>query len=89
MNKTKPIVVKKWINSGVIGKIFSQMTEVNILDICDTIIEDSCSREILGDVLFQATNGEYYTVKVEAVIHKVSKVYAGCVIDRTKINQGA
>ena len=64
--KAKPLKVKKWYATGELtGK---PRTQAEILEQCGNALDRCCSHEILGDVVFKATNGKYYTVTVEAVI---------------------
>jgi hypothetical protein len=65
MTKSKPLTVKKWILTGELNQCKKQES---ILEQCGRLLDKNGVYDILGDVLFQATNGKYYTVTVEAVI---------------------
>jgi hypothetical protein len=65
--------VKKWIHSGELDT--DDGTEKKILDHCGSLLDSAESHEIIGEVLFQATNGKYYVVTVEAVIGLANPEY--------------
>jgi hypothetical protein len=72
MNNLK---VKNWISTGNIsGK--APKTQDAIMDKCGGLLDESDSHEILGDVIFQATDGKYYTVNVVPVISKCDASFA-------------
>ena len=39
------------------------------------------SHEIIGQVLFKATNGKHYTITVEAIISEANKEFAQDIMD--------
>ena len=69
----KPLKVKKWILTGELDDTIK--TQAQILDRAGSLLDKACSHEILGEVLFQATNGKYYVVTVEAVIGRANPAY--------------
>jgi len=62
----KPIKVAKWISCGELEE--RTRTQADILSQCGRLLDAACSHEIVGTVLFKATDGRYYTVTVEATI---------------------
>ena len=79
---TKKLRVKKWIYSGELdSKIKDQE---GILEQCGRALDRACSSEILGEVLFQATDGKYYVITVEALIGKANPEYVKDCIERAK-----
>lgn len=67
----KPIVVKKWIESGELDPKNKKMA--SIMDNCADLLDGSCAADILGGgILFKATNGKYYTITVEAIVGEAS-----------------
>lgn len=83
MAKSKKLRVKKWITTGEL-QVTGHETQDEILEHCGNLLDHSCSYEILGEVLFQATNGKYYTVTVEAVIARANMAWAKDVIEEHK-----
>lgn len=67
-----PLRVKKWICTG---ELSACKTEKEIIEQCGRLLDRNCSGEILGEVLFKATNGKYYVVTVEAVIEEANPEY--------------
>lgn len=80
MSTKKPIRVKKWISSGELNS--RNRTQASILDDCGRLLDESCSHEILGEVLFQATNGKHYVITVEAMIQEASTEYVKDMLSR-------
>jgi len=73
MAKRKQLKVKRWIHSGELD--VSNLTQADILNQCGRLLDKSCSHEILGEVLFQATDGKYYTITVEAVLGRANPAW--------------
>jgi len=71
----KPIVVKRVIRSGELN-IRPGTKQAELLEQAGANLDGSCSGEILGDVCFQAEDGKYYRMMVEALIEEVDKDYA-------------
>jgi hypothetical protein len=67
------IRVKEWINCGELDD--TAKTQSQILENCANLLDAVCSPEILGPVLFKATNGKYYTITIEAVLGEASKSF--------------
>lgn len=63
----KTVVPEKWIESGNLDPEAIKDSD-DILYECGELLDDSCAYEIVGQVLFKAKDGKYYTVTVEAVI---------------------
>lgn len=55
-----------------------------ILDDCGRLLDSACTHEILGEVLFLATNGKYYTITVEAVIGEASASWRNEILKEDK-----
>ena len=70
MATKKPLKVKKWIVSGELSGTNRTMDAV--IAECGIRLDKSCTSEILGEVLFLATDGKYYTITVEAVIGRAN-----------------
>jgi hypothetical protein len=73
MSTKKPIRVKKWIRTGELNS--RNRTQASILDNCGRLLDDACSHEILGEVVFLGTDGKYYVICVEAVIGVANPEY--------------
>lgn len=71
MAKRKLLKVKEWISLGELSEPCK--TNRDILDQAADLLDGACSHDILGQVLFKATNGKYYTVTVEALIGEAEK----------------
>ena len=56
-------------------------TQAAIIDQCCACLDGAEATEIIGEVLFKATNGKYYTVTVEAVIGEASKEFVQDILD--------
>ena len=67
----KKIEVKEWIEKGEFEG--NERDEDDIIDAACNALDSYNTTEILGPVLFKATNGKYYTVVVEAIIVEASK----------------
>lgn len=70
---TKKLRVKKWFESGELDS--RNLKQDDILDECGRLLDKAYSHEILGQTLFQATDGKYYTITVEAVISEANPEY--------------
>jgi hypothetical protein len=66
----KKLRVKKWVSVGELNE--SRKDQDEILGDCGRLLDKAYSHEILGTVLFQATDGKYYTITVEAVLGKAN-----------------
>jgi hypothetical protein len=82
MAKRKELKVKKWILSGELDD--RMKTQSQIIVQCGNLLDKACSGEILGEVLFQATDGKYYVVCVEAMITKANPSYVKDCLERMK-----
>lgn len=83
MAKSKKLRVKRWIATGEL-QVTGRETQDEILEHCGRLLDKSCSYEILGEVLFQATDGKYYTVTVEAVVGRANPEWVKEVIEEHK-----
>jgi hypothetical protein len=82
MAKHKQLRVKKWLSTGEL--VAELKTQGSILEACGRLLDTSCSHEILGEVLFQATDGKYYVITTEAVIGKANPEYVKDCLQRIK-----
>jgi hypothetical protein len=73
MAKQRQLRVKKWITNGEVNP--KAKTQDEILESCGNLLDASCSHDILGEVMFKATNGKHYVVTVEAVIAEANPEY--------------
>jgi hypothetical protein len=69
----EPITVKRWIRSGELND--SSKTQEEILEECGNLLDNSCSSEIIGEVLFEGTDGKYYTITTESIIGVASESF--------------
>ena len=67
------VTVKKWIKSGELNE--DCVTQEDVLSNCGRLLVDSCSHEILGEVLFEGTDGKYYVITTEAMIQEANPEY--------------
>jgi hypothetical protein len=67
----KPIKVAEFIEKGELSGTEKDSEE--ILATCADLLDDSCTHEIVGPVLFRDRDGRYYTVTVEAIVSRASK----------------
>ena len=74
--------VKNWIRDG--NERFEAQglddTE-DILCAAGRLLDDACSHEIVGEVLFEGEDGEFYTGKVEFVIAEADPEYVKEALD--------
>ena len=68
----KPLVVAKVISPGELD-IKPGTKQADIIQQAGYALDRCESGEIMGDLCFQATNGKYYSVFVEALIEEVDK----------------
>ena len=64
--KFVPISVKRWISRGELDGIEKDADD--IIESCGSLLDNACSSEVLGTVLFEGTDGKFYTVTLEAEI---------------------
>lgn len=61
--------IKKWFQDGNEGFEAQGLDSTeDVLCAAGRLMDDSCTHDIVGPVLFQAKNGKYYTGTVEFVI---------------------
>jgi len=82
----RPIKVKRWLKSGELSEEHN-ITQENIIETCGILLDKSCAPDILGDVLFQATDGKYYVITVEALIQEANPDYVTEVLKEEAANQ--
>ena len=75
----KTIKVKEWIRTGELSG--EPKTQAAIIDQCCNLLDGACSHDIIGEVLFKATDGKYYTITVEAEIGEASKEFVQDILD--------
>jgi hypothetical protein len=71
--------VKRWIYSGELDK--SSRDKASILDNCGSLLDKSCSHEILGEVVFEGDDEKFYVITVEAVIAEGNPDYIKSVLE--------
>jgi hypothetical protein len=69
----KPIRVKKWLRTGELNS--RNRIQSSILEDCGRHLDRACSYDILGDVLFEGTDGKHYVITVEALIQEANPDY--------------
>jgi hypothetical protein len=67
---SEKIKVKRWLKAGELDPTIFEQDD--ILENCGNLLDASCSHEILGDVMFEGTDGKFYTITVEAVISEAN-----------------
>ena len=67
------LTVKKWIAVGELDE--KEIDQDSILDTAGRLLDRAYSHEILGEVLFEATNGKHYVVTIEACIEEANPEY--------------
>ena len=77
--KKAKLEVKKWHLKGEFSGM--EMDSEAILDVAGNALDGACSHDILGQNVFQATNGRYYQVQVNAHIIPLTKDEAKEIID--------
>lgn len=65
--------VKRWLRNGEVDP--NCTTQDEIIASCGNLLDHACSHDILGEVLFEATDGKVYVVTVEAVIAEANPTY--------------
>jgi len=78
MSKDK-LKVKRWIRDGELNAV--NMDQDSILENCGALLDNACSHEILGDVVFEGTDGKFYVVTVEALISEGNPEYIKSVLE--------
>ena len=73
------IKLTEWIRTGELSG--EPKTQDAIIDQCCNLLDGAEAAEIIGEVLFKATNGKYYTVTVEAVLGEASKSFVQDILD--------
>jgi len=73
MSTKKPIRVKHWIRTGELNSC--NRTQKSILEECGRLLDKACTPDILGDVLFEGTDGKYYVITVEALTQEANPDY--------------
>lgn len=73
------LVVKEMIACGELDE--KSKDNEDIINQCGTLLDRSCSHDIVGKVLFKATNGRYYTVHVEAIISPADREFVNQVLE--------
>jgi len=69
---TKRTRIKKWINRGELADC---ETVGDIVEVSGRLLDKAYASEIIGPALFQAANGKYYLVAVEALVEEASPEY--------------
>lgn len=77
--------VRKWIRCGELSP--SNTAIEDVIQNCGRALDHNGAPDILGDVLFQATNGKYYVINVEAIIQEANPEYVKDVLAEEKNNQ--
>ena len=76
MKKTKPLKIKRWIRDGNEGFERQKIeTQDELLEAAGRLLDKSCSGDIVGECVFQATDGKHYVGTVEFVISECSPGY--------------
>lgn len=73
MSTKEPIRVKKWIRHGELNP--HNHKQASILEECGRLLDSACTSEILGEVLFEGTDGKHYVITVEALIQEANPEY--------------
>jgi hypothetical protein len=73
MSNKKETRVKKWLLHGELNPRNHKLSSV--IEECGRLLDKSCTGDILGDVLYEGTDGKYYTIHVEALIQEAYPLY--------------
>ena len=66
LNEPKPTDIKLFVKEGELFGAADIKTTGQLMEQVARLMDKSCVYDIAGDVLFQAANGKFYTVHVEA-----------------------
>ena len=67
---SEKIKVKRWLKAGELDP--KKVDQDDILDDCGALLDSAYSHEILGDVMFEGTDGKFYVITVEAIISEAN-----------------
>jgi len=81
----RPIKVKKWLRTGELSR--SNKTQAALIEECGRALDKNNAYDILGDVVFLATDGKYYVITVEALIQEANMEYVKDLISENSHNQ--
>ena len=81
----RPLKVKKWLRTGELSR--SNKTQAALIEECGRALDKNNACDILGDVLFLATDGKYYVITVEALIQEANMEYVKDLISEDSHNQ--
>ena len=75
--------IKKWLRDGNCG-LAAPENDINstddLLDAAGHLLDDACSHDIVGEVLFEGEDGKTYAGTVEFVIAEAAPAYVGAVL---------
>lgn len=75
-NSKNPIKIKKWISDGNAGLSIMGLQDTNDLyEVCGHVLDNTCSWDIMGEVLFEGDDDKVYVLNVEAVISEANEEY--------------
>lgn len=75
----KELEVKRWLRTGELDE--NHTLQDDILDDCGRLLDKAYSHEILGEVMFEATDGKIYVINVEAMISEANPEYVKDVLN--------
>lgn len=76
LEKNKTVGIEEWIYEGNEELSASGITDTDgLLQAAANALDNACSWDIVGPILFKGTDGEYYVGTVEFVISKANADY--------------
>ena len=71
--------IKKWIRTGELDPCITDSE--GIIEAAGAALDKNCAYDILGEVMFEADDGKYYVVNVEASILEANPEYVKQVLE--------
>lgn len=72
-DEKKSLEVKRWLRTGELSEHLKSQSE--IIEECGRALDKACAYEIVGEAVFEATNGKYYVITTEALIDECNPEY--------------
>ena len=78
MSQATKLKIKKWLVTGELSG--EAKTSADLIEEACNVLDDNSATEIFGQNVFQASNGKFYAVFVEAQIREVDKDHADQIV---------
>jgi len=82
----EPLSVKRWLRTGELSEHLKSQAE--IIEECGRALDKACAYEIVGEAIFEATNGKYYVITTEALIDECNPQYIKDLLEEIKVEEG-